>query len=113
MKNKLLLVSLYVFTMAVTCSAQWTMQAPMITARGQHAAVAHPNGNVYVWGGFNNSITFSSLEIYNQATDTWSSGAPLPTSIRGQAFALGQDNMIYSISGYNFSYSGTRGSTSR
>jgi PKD repeat protein/N-acetylneuraminic acid mutarotase len=105
MRKKLLLVFFYVFIASFTCSAQWTLMAPMVNARGQHAAVAHPNGNVYVWGGFVGvGNPMSSLEIYNEATDTWSSGASLPVATRGQAFALGQDNMIYSISGYNFSY---------
>ena len=77
----------------------------MVDARGQHAAAAHPNGNVYVWGGFIGvGNPLSSLEIYNAATNTWTSGAPVPAPTRGQAFALGQDNMIYSISGYNFNY---------
>src|SRR5215212_9170974 len=105
MKTKLLVGFFYVFTIAFTCSAQWTVQAPMVNARGQHAAVAHPNGNVYVWGGFISPFApHTSLEIYNQATNTWSSGAPIPNATRGMAFALGQDNMIYSISGYNTGY---------
>jgi len=72
----------------------------MTIARGQHGAITHPNGNVYVWGGFINGSEFTSLEIYNQATDTWSQGAPIPVATRGMAFALGQDNMIYSFGGY-------------
>src|SRR5258705_13636362 len=105
MKVKLPVVFFCLLILTSACIAHWTSQAPMIDARGQHAAVSHPNGNIYVWGGFLGvGNPLSSLEIYNAATNTWTSGAPVPTPTRGQAFALGQDNMIYSISGYNFSY---------
>ena len=105
MKSKLPLVFFCLFSITLVSNAQWSIQAPMVNPRGQHAAVAHPNGNIYVWGGFvSPSSPIASLEIYNQASNTWSTGAPLPNPTRGQAFVLGQDNMVYSISGYNTSY---------
>nr|WP_162847063.1 MBG domain-containing protein [Mucilaginibacter gracilis] len=73
----------------------------MATARGQHAAVA-ANNKIYVWGGFTgNGGEFNSLEIYDVTANSWSAGADYPTNTRGQASALGDNNTIYSISGYS------------
>jgi N-acetylneuraminic acid mutarotase len=89
---------------ALSVNAQWYLQAPMTFNRGQHGAIAHPNGNVYVWGGFQNAGEYSSLEIYNYASNTWSTGAPIPVPTRGMAFAFGQDSMIYSFGGFSGSH---------
>ncbi|TGE21660.1 T9SS type A sorting domain-containing protein [Hymenobacter aquaticus] len=81
--------------------APWTALASMSQIRGQHAAVAL-NGKIYVWGGYvgtyeSATTEFSSLEIYNPATNTWSAGANYPTLVRGQAHTVGQDGLIYSF----------------
>jgi len=101
MKTKSLLITGLAFTLTFTSSAQWVAQAPMNIARGQHGAIAHPNGNVYVWGGFNSGSPFSSLEIYNQASNIWTTGAPIPIQTRGMAFALGLDSLLYCFGGFD------------
>ncbi|WP_167856393.1 kelch repeat-containing protein [Hymenobacter metallicola] len=85
--------------------APWVSLANLSQIRGQHAAVASGN-RIYVWGGYIGNSTstvteFSSLEIYNPATNTWTTGAPVPKIMRGQACAVGADGQIYSISGVN------------
>ncbi|WP_022826311.1 kelch repeat-containing protein [Hymenobacter norwichensis] len=83
----------------------WTGVASLRQNRSQHAAVALAN-NIYVWGGYVRGangddvpIERSSLEIYDAATDTWRTGAPLPRVTRGQAAAAGTDGRIYSFGG--------------
>ena len=105
MTKKIRVLFFCALTFTSVTNAQWIAQAPMAVARGQHGAVAHPNGNIYVWGGFTGSGTpFTSLEIYNHASNSWSVGAPIPQPTRGMAFALGQDNMIYSFGGFDLSW---------
>ncbi|OUJ70360.1 Kelch repeat-containing protein [Hymenobacter crusticola] len=78
--------------------------APLTQRRSQHGAAAIGN-NIYTWGGYiattNNSIpgtVFNSLEIYNTATNTWSSGAPMPVAERSQAVAASGD-FLYGFGG--------------
>ncbi|GAA4372108.1 hypothetical protein GCM10023186_01240 [Hymenobacter koreensis] len=71
----------------------------MSTARAQQGAVAHPNGNIYVFGGYNGSTTFNSTEAYNIATGIWTSRAPMPVPMQGPAAAVGLDGNIYSFAG--------------
>ncbi|MCC2547637.1 T9SS type A sorting domain-containing protein [Hymenobacter sp. BT175] len=80
-------------------TASWTALTSMTTARAQHGAVAHPDGNIYVFGGYNGSTTFSSTEAYNIATNTWTSRASMPVAMQGPATALGNDGKIYSFAG--------------
>src|SRR3989304_8412988 len=101
---KKLLLHFCSLLLTLSLSAQWTLQTPMVNARGQHGAVAHTNGKVYVWGGFVNANVFADLEIYDQATDTWTTGAPIPTATRGMAFELGNDGMVYSFGGFDGSH---------
>ncbi len=103
MKKSLLVTALFNLVFCFSAFSQWNTMASMLTGRGQHAAITHPNGKVYVWGGYDLTNTFSSLEIYDQASNSWSAGAPLPTVSRGFASALGLDSMIYSFSGVDLS----------
>ncbi|MBI2428454.1 MAG: choice-of-anchor D domain-containing protein, partial [Ignavibacteriales bacterium] len=78
----------------------WITRAEMKTSRGQHGVVAHPNGKIYVFGGYNNtSGVLSTLEIYDPGSDSWSYGAPLPDANRGMSFAIDNNGFIYSIGG--------------
>ncbi len=95
------LLFLALLSVTFPCFSQWNARATMTNPRGQHGAIAHPNGNIYVWGGFVNANVFTDMEIYNEATNTWSTGAPIPVGTRGQAFALGNDNNIYSFGGFD------------
>ena len=80
----------------------------MGTARAEEGAVAHPNGKIYVWGGYQGSfsVSLNSAEAYDIATNTWSTIAALPTSFRGPAAAVGLDGSIYSFGGYASGYTG-------
>jgi hypothetical protein len=65
---------------------EWTELPPMPTARN-HLAVGAIDGRVYVAGGrfgegFTSDFT-DVLEIYDPATRTWSTGAPMPTPRSG------------------------------
>ena len=84
---------------AARTSAAWTAVASMSTARAQQGTVAHPNGNIYVFGGYTGSVTYSSTEAYNIATNTWSSRAAMPVAMQGMAAAVGNDGNIYSFAG--------------
>ncbi|MEW5798223.1 MAG: choice-of-anchor D domain-containing protein [Bacteroidota bacterium] len=80
-------------------STAWSERAPMFSARAQHAAVAHPNGKIYVFGGYNSSEALSTLEIYDPNTNLWTHGAPVPLSNRGMSYAIDNNGFIYSIGG--------------
>jgi N-acetylneuraminic acid mutarotase len=84
-------------------TASWQALAPMRVARAQHGAVAHPNGNLYVFGGYNGTTTFSSMEAYNRATNTWSDLANMPVAMQGMATALDNAGNIYSFAGRDVS----------
>ena len=102
MKNKLLpLFSIFLLLFTLSSSAQWVYKAPMAVKTGQHSTVAHPNGNIYVFGGFAGGGAFNTLNIYNPTTDTWSTGANLPAITRGAAYVLGPDSSIYCFGGYD------------
>lgn len=69
----------------------WTTKAPIPTAR-PYAGAATINGKLYVVGGCTNNGdcrigTTNLLEIYNSATNTWTTGAPMQTA--RHAFAIG------------------------
>ncbi|WP_400192212.1 kelch repeat-containing protein [Hymenobacter sp. B81] len=88
---------------AARSTGPWLSLSSMTTARAQQGAVAHPNGNIYVFGGYNGVATFSSTEAYNIATGTWSSRASMPVAMQGPATALGLDGKIYSFAGRDMS----------
>lgn len=88
-------------------NAAWDAMAPMSTARAQPGAVAHPNGSIYVFGGYDGNNTFNSTEAYNITTNTWSARAAMPSTVQGMATALGRDGNIYTFGGRSFgSYTG-------
>ena len=93
----------------------WSNVAPLPVALGQ-AATGAWNGKIYVAGGFigGTSVT-NALRIYDIATNTWTSGANMPTSpgveaaagavVNGKFYVMGGDdfnnglntNFIYDI----------------
>ncbi len=90
----------------ITCraTAQWSAMAPLPTAEAQHAAVAHPNGNIYVIAGYDGLPGSTggengTLQIYNTGTNTWTAGTPCPHTSRGASYCLGTDGKVYLISG--------------
>jgi N-acetylneuraminic acid mutarotase len=67
-------------------TGSWRLLAPMPTARGGTAAGV-ADGRIFVAGGeaFNPNRTFPEVEVYDTATDTWTSAPDLPTPRHGLA----------------------------
>jgi len=82
----------------------WMARSDMPTAR-QGLSTSVVNGKIYAIGGFSSSSdsyifveTFSTVEEYDPATDTWTSRSPMPTA-RGWHSANLVDGKIYIIGG--------------
>ena len=79
----------------------WTTGAPIPIPHAQSRGAAIGT-NIYVPGGFN-SVSFGgpldAMQIYNTATNTWSSGMSLPGT-RGGTAAVAFNNLVYVIAGY-------------
>ena len=108
-KNKLILTTLLVFTVAFTGQAfaaeEWITKAPMPTARfNLHAAPV--GGLLYVAGGHDGSAgATNKLEVYNPTTDTWVAKAPMTGAVyMGSAGVI--DNKFYVAGGWNWPISG-------
>ncbi len=83
----------------------WSIKAQMPTARTGLAAATGLDGRIYAIGGCLTSDGYTGLntvEVYNPATNSWSSAAPMPTARTGLAAVTGPDGRIYAIGGYNF-----------
>jgi hypothetical protein len=76
----------------------WTQLANMPTAK-QNIQGAYWNGKIYVPGGFVTATATHITEnaIYDIATDTWTTGAPLPAPQTGTNVAF--NNQIYNFGG--------------
>lgn len=86
---------------AVAASAQaWSALADMPTARAQATVATTPSGNIYVLGGYAGGAAFSSVDIFNTNTNTWSAGPAMPVATRGAA-AVYSNNFIYVFGGYD------------
>lgn len=82
----------------------WESKSPMPTAR-QVATTSVVNGKIYVIGGavgtdpeYSDVETFTTVEEYDPAIDTWTTKSPMPTS-RGWHTASVLDGLIYIIGG--------------
>ena len=101
------LLSLLLVTCGQSVLAQgtWTTAAPMPTARLLHGAVTGLDGRIYVIGGETMSgyrVPQNANEIYDPATNTWSTGAPMPTARYALGVACGLDGRIYAAGGYSY-----------
>jgi N-acetylneuraminic acid mutarotase len=80
----------------------WATGAPLPTPRGWLAAAAI-NGKLYVVGGWKEGMigadAFSILEVYDPATDSWTTGAPMPTP-RFDLAAGVIDGKLYAVGGF-------------
>jgi streptogramin lyase/N-acetylneuraminic acid mutarotase len=89
----------------------WFSAAPMHSPRGELAAAAGPAGRIYAIGGRGTDTTtleVDTVEVYDPATNRWSTAAHMPTARYGLAAVTGQDGRIYAIGGFNSSgYLGT------
>jgi N-acetylneuraminic acid mutarotase len=75
--------------------------APLPRPRSDLAAVAL-GGKIYVFGGCRGGSSFSNeVDIYDVATNTWTTGSPMPTP-RAAFYRVGivNDN-VYVIGGWN------------
>jgi N-acetylneuraminic acid mutarotase len=100
MKTKLLFTA-WIVAASLNGYSQWVAKANVPIMAGQEIAVAHPNGNIYIIGSYNLAPPTDSVMVYNQASNTWSHGTPLPYKTRGAAACLGNDSLIYVFGGYN------------
>lgn len=81
----------------------WSLAAPMPVGGRPTAAVAAPDGNIYVFGIEGSTTTYA----FTPATNRWSARAPLPTRRAYFAAALGGDGRIYTIGGQTGTYAYT------
>ena len=82
----------------------WSTAAPMPSARSRLAAVAGPDGKIYAIGGSTTSTLdltgyTSVVEVYNPATNSWTTAAPMNTPRVGLAAAV-SGGKIYAFGGY-------------
>lgn len=79
----------------------WMGVASMPTARFGLAAAAGKHGVIYAIGGSTglSGPIVSTLEAYDQKTDSWSAAAPMPTPRRYLMAATDRKGRIYAIGG--------------
>ena len=82
----------------------WSTLSPMPTARGDLTAVASHGGQIYAAGGWNPACGASgacnNLEVYDIASDTWSTLTPMPTA-RSNAAGDVAGNNLFVIGGFD------------
>lgn len=86
-----------------TSTGTWAQLADMPTRRWGHSAVAL-NGKIYVFGGVSGAgqsgwVPYSSVEVYNPQTDTWTTKSNMPTN-RYCLSTCVLDRSIYTIGGW-------------
>lgn len=88
----------------------WSTKSPMPIPRNSLAAATGPDGKIYAIGGFITDTPYglsNRVDVYDPATDTWSSGNPMPTA-RDFPGAAVVDGKIYVIGGGRSSSNGRR-----
>ncbi|GMT41654.1 MAG: hypothetical protein IEMM0002_0065 [bacterium] len=73
--------------------------APMPTPRWS-TAISVVNGLIYIFGGYDFVTFHTTLEIYDPATDTWTTGAPM-SAARAEISAAAINGKIYVFGGWN------------
>ncbi|MGA2680906.1 MAG: hypothetical protein ABSF44_03800 [Candidatus Bathyarchaeia archaeon] len=76
-------------------SDTWTTKSPMPTVTDIYSPSAVFDDKIFIFCGFsyytNEPVNFQKTQIYDPVTDNWSSGAPSPNGVYGQAVvATGQ-----------------------
>lgn len=83
-----------------TTTDTWTAIKPMPFGRQNHAAVATPDGKIFVFGGACNvGGDNTSTLMYDIAGDSWSTCAAIPVGMDTPTAALGSDGKIIVIQG--------------
>lgn len=79
--------------------ARWEQHAPMSFARTE-AAYALADGKIYVMGGLGPEVvTVPLVEVYDVASDSWTTGPPMPVAVN-HAMAAEHDGVVYVAGGY-------------
>jgi N-acetylneuraminic acid mutarotase len=103
MKKTSLILTLFTWLTFVSATAAqdggiWQTLAPMPTAR-QELATAALNGKIYAIGGYDSSGTPTNIvEVYDPATNTWSSAHPIPRALHHNSAAVAAGK-LYSFGG--------------
>jgi hypothetical protein len=74
--------------------------APMLTPRGEHAAVYH-TPHLYILGGINHNRCLSECERYVCAENRWEALPPLPKACFGTSGVV-VESSLYALGGYGF-----------
>ena len=86
----------------------WETKAPLPTPRTSQAATVI-DGKIYVVGGAVSAVPLpiwqNVLEVYDPATNTWETKAPMPTA-RGYLAAVTINGLLYAVGGTNDGGSG-------
>ncbi len=83
----------------VCLAGRWTQAAPLPTARLSPAAVVTSSDQIWVLGGFTSQGATDVVEVYDPATDSWTSAPPMRQPRYGHAAALGLDGRLYVFGG--------------
>ncbi len=86
---------------------QWTVVAPMATARAYHSAHLLADGRVMVVGGYAAAGATTSTEIYDPVSDTWSAGPPATFTHAGAAATTLADGRPLVVGGCCGGFQGT------
>lgn len=90
----LMLGSLAAHPMVRADNIQWTPAGTLSAARSGHTATLLDDGRVLVTGGFDDSTTFASVEIYDPASNTWSFSDPLKVARAAHTATLLMDGTV-------------------
>jgi len=97
----ILVLALGLATICLAEEGTWTKKADMPTATSLHSASV-VDGKIYVIGGTDNlygwADYWSTVEVYDPATDTWTKKADMPTG-RARLSTSVVDGKIYAIGG--------------
>ena len=85
----------------VALAQTWQTDVPLPTARAQALALTDANGKIHVFGGYNqaSSSQMSTHEVFDPATDGWSTAASLPQATRMACGALAPSGKLVVIGG--------------
>jgi hypothetical protein len=90
---------LALFVSLTVRAQQWQAVSPLNDFRDGHASVTGPDGNVYVFGGGQNSSCFNTVERYDRAANQWTRVASMSVVRCNVSAVTGADGYLYVIGG--------------